>query len=73
MKKTILTVIALAALSGCASQDQKARSLLDRLEFGEDEIGCFRLNGSIDLNPMPVFTSNVNLSLVKKKGEAPDC
>ena len=75
MLKAIL-LITLLALTSCASQnpDVQARTLLDRLEFGDDEEGCFRLSGQLDLNPIPFMTSNVNLNLVKKKGDtAPDC
>lgn len=72
----LFIVMALLLLTNCAaiSPDAQARSLLDRLEFEEDETGCFRLTGQIDLNPIPFMTSNVTMDLRKSKGEdAPDC
>ena len=72
--KTLAALILLTALTGCAGQDTQVRTLFDRLEFDEDETGCFRLTGNLDLNPLPFISSNVNISLVKKKGEdVPDC
>lgn len=51
------------------------RSVLDRVEFDEDEYGCVDLRGQIDLNPAPMFTSNANIVLKKTKvgpnGEIP--
>ena len=75
MKTTMLFVL-VAMLCSCASvsPDAQAKSLLDRLEFAEDEVGCFRLSGQIDLNPIPFMTSNVTMDLRKSKGDnAPDC
>ena len=75
MKIAILIAFA-GALCSCASvsPDAQAKSLLDRLEFAEDEVGCFRLSGQIDLNPIPFMTSNVTMDLRKSKGDnAPVC
>jgi hypothetical protein len=74
--KTLLMAVAALLLTNCATvtPEAQARSLLDRLEFAEDETGCFRLSGQIDLNPIPFMTSNVTMDLRKSKGEnAPDC
>ncbi len=74
--KTALLIVLAAVLCSCASvsPDAQAKSLLDRLEFEDDEIGCFRLSGQIDLNPIPFMTSNVTMDLRKSKGDnAPDC
>jgi len=72
--KTLTALILLTALTGCATQDSQVRTLFDRLEFEGDETGCFRLTGNLDLSPVPFLSSNVNISLVKKKGEdVPDC
>lgn len=72
MKTFIL--ISVLLLSGCATPDQNARSILDRLEFDEDEIGCVDLRATIDLNPIPLITTNASLILKKSKGEdAPEC
>lgn len=66
-----LTLLCLVLLTGCQSTDQNARTLLDRIEFGEDEIGCVDLRATIDLNPLPMFTSNASLILKKTKGDNP--
>lgn len=67
----IAAVVLTLMLGGCATQDEEARSLLDRLEFDEDETGCIRLDGTIDLNPLPLFKTNANLTLKKQKGDNP--
>lgn len=70
--KALLILLTLT-LAACQSTDQQARSLLDRLEFDEGEEGCFRLTGTLDLNPIPLASSNITLNLVKRKGESVDC
>ena len=65
-------------LSGCSSNPNvTAKGLLETLEFGEDETGCFRVTGTIALSATIFASSNVAVSLVKKKGTdldpAPDC
>lgn len=66
-------VLFVAALSGCASGPD-ARSLFDRLEFGPDETGCFRVTGTLDVGGNPFTSTNVAVSLVKQKGDSPpDC
>jgi hypothetical protein len=72
----LLLLLPFFLLIGCSAitPEAQARTLLDRLEFGEDETGCFRLSGQVDLNPIPFMSSTVNLDLRKSKGEnAPDC
>ena len=63
-------------LSGCSSSPT-AKGLLETLEFGEDETGCFRVTGTVDLSASVFASSSVAISLVKKKGTeldpAPDC
>lgn len=54
-------------LTGCATPTENARSLLDRLEFEEGEYGTFELEGSIDLNPIPLFSTTVHMKLEKIK------
>jgi len=67
-------LITLLALTGCATPDQNARSLLDRLEFEEGERGCAELRASIDLNPLPLVTTAASLILKKDTCEgAPSC
>jgi hypothetical protein len=71
--KTVIVIVLLAAISGCASNPD-APSLLDRLEFGEGETGCFRVTGLLDVGGNPFASTSVNVSLVKRKGDdAPDC
>lgn len=64
-----LIALPLALLTGCATDAQNARTLLDRLEFDEGEYGTFELEGTIDLNPLPMFSSNVHMKLEKVKPE----
>lgn len=76
MNLRILLFVCLLGLPGCATMNSEtnAKSLLETLEFGPEEEGCFRLSGVIDLNPFPFWTSNVNLLLVKTKGkDVPGC
>lgn len=66
-------VVVLILLGGCASSPD-TRTLFDRLEFGEDETGCFHVTGTLDVSASIWASSNVAVNLVKKKGdEAPDC
>jgi hypothetical protein len=57
-------------LSGCASTTDE-RTLFDRLEFDDDETGCFRVTGTLDVSASIWASSNVAVSLVKRKGDAP--
>lgn len=71
-----MTVLALGVTiaSGCASNNPDARTLLDRIEFGEDETGCFRVTGTLDVGGNPFTSTNVAVSLIKRKGDdPPDC
>lgn len=66
--KLSLIIISLLAFTGCATDPTtQARTLLDRLEFDEDEYGSFELEGTVDLNPLPVFSTNVHMKLEKHK------
>jgi hypothetical protein len=82
--KNLFLVAILFTLASCSSSNMagmgeaaQARSFLDRLEFEEGETGCFDLRGQIDLNPLPLFSSNVTLTLKKIKSTAgqptPEC
>jgi hypothetical protein len=70
MMRNALGLCALVAtillLVGCASEPG-TRRLLDRLEFDEGECGVFELSGTVDLNPVPLMSSNTHLKLVKQK------
>jgi hypothetical protein len=73
LMKMLMMVAGFVFLMGCASNPD-AKSVLETLEFGEDEIGCFRFTGMVDVGGNPFTSSNVNISLVKQKGDnAPDC
>ena len=65
MKALILLVITL--MTGCTSSGNNARSLCDRLEFGPDECGSFEMNGTVDVNPIPLFSTNLHVELEKQK------
>lgn len=71
----ILSLVAVVfGLAACASPQENARSLLDRLEIDDGETGCVDLRAVVDLNPAPFLTSNASLILKKSKGEdAPEC
>ncbi len=79
----LLILISVLLLTSCASKGPtilpngelyEARTLLDRVEFGEDETGCIDIRGEVDLNPAPFFSSNAQIILKKSKGEdAPEC
>lgn len=74
--KIILVVILAAVicmLTGCANTESLS-ALLDRLEFEDGDKGCVDLRTSVDLNPLPVFTSNATLIYKKNTGEdSPQC
>ena len=73
MARLLAVLITGLLLSGCSGQTTK--ELLNTLEFGEDEVGCFRVNGSVNLGGNPFASTEVHVNLVKKKGgdDAPDC
>ena len=84
MNKGIM-VITILLLVGCNSMpvDENGvpiaqRTLLDRLEFDEDESGCVEIVGEIDLNTSIFFSSTAHITLKKvKKAEGetsvPEC
>ncbi len=65
--KHLIAPAALLILTGCATPTDQARSLLDRLEFDEGEYGTFEPEGNVDLNPLPLFSSNIHMKLEKVK------
>lgn len=70
----IVIILTAFILTGCATPEQNARTMLDRLEFDEGEVGCVELRATVDLNPIPMITSNASLILKKSKGaNAPEC
>ena len=66
--KVFILLFALT-LTGCRSSDptSQAKSLLETLEFGPDEYGEFQLTGQVDLNPLPLISTNVSINLRKIK------
>lgn len=71
MKPVILLAVAL--LSGCTTQGDDARSLLDRLEFDKGECGTFELTGNVDVGPpIPGFGSTLHAKLEKQKPCPPE-
>ena len=68
--------VLLLLTTGCASNPD-AKSLIETLEFGPDETGCFRVSGNIDVGGNPFASTTINVILVKRKqdaeGWAPDC
>ena len=77
MTKLLMIFTATLLLSGCANNPD-AKSLLETLEFGDDETGCFRVTGTVDVGASMFASSSVAVSLVKKKkggddDPAPDC
>jgi len=66
----IISLLTLLILTSCASTQDNAQSLLDRLEFGDDEQGCVTLEGNFDINPIPLITTNVRLVYKKVKGDS---
>lgn len=63
----LVLVAVVLMLNACASPTDEARSILDRLEFEQDEYGSFELEGTIDLNPLPMFNTNIHMKLEKVK------
>lgn len=74
--KQLMMLVLLVLLTGC-SGNPSAKGLLETLEFGEDETGCFRVTGTINVSATIFASSQVAVALVKKKGTeldpAPDC
>lgn len=67
----IVLLVAILFLSGCASNptDKDAKSLIETLEFGEDECGEFQLTGEVDVgtSPLPFFKTKLHMNLDKRK------
>lgn len=62
----VISVAFLVLMTGCASND--ARSLLDRIEFDDDEVGCARMQGNADLGGfLGVGSTSASLTVIKRK------
>lgn len=63
---TVAILSGLMFFSGCAGQD--AKSLLDRIEFDPDEVGCARIQGSADIGGFAgVGSTSAAVTVVKRK------
>ena len=70
----ILPIGLLMVLGGCQSTGESAQALIEQLQFYEGDQGCVRLQAEIDLNPLPLVTTNAQMVYKKNTGEgAPDC
>lgn len=65
-----LLVIATILATGCASMDD--RSILDRVEFDDDEVGCARITGNVSVNPSVFGSTDATLTVIKRKETAVD-
>lgn len=63
-----IMIFSFLLLTACATNE---RSLLDRIEFDADEVGCAEIRGVVDINPLPLITSNASI-VVKKIKRGPD-
>ena len=75
--RAMVVICALVVLSGCSTNPEQ-KSVLDRIEFGEDEYGCARIAGTFDTSASIFASANASVSVVKKKdhpdgGTTPDC
>ena len=69
---TLALIGAILLVSGCATPQENARTMLDRMEFDENEYGTFELEGTIDLNSLPFVQANVHVKLEKIKPQLTD-
>ena len=65
MIKFLSLFLAVFLLAGCANNSEK--SVLDRIEFGEDEYGCARVTGMIDTSASVFASANASVTVLKKK------
>jgi len=66
--KCFIFICALLFLQSCTSTaDAKAKSLIQTLEFGENEYGTFKATGKIKLGVLPFFSSELHIDYTKIK------
>lgn len=63
----IVLMLSILGMTGCASPQDNARTLLDRVEFEADEYGSFEVEGNIDLSSVPFISATVHVRLEKFK------
>lgn len=64
----------LALLTGCTSSGEGVKMLIDQLEFYEGDRGCVEIRANIDLNPIPLVSTNASVIYKKDTGDgAPTC
>jgi hypothetical protein len=78
MKRLMLCGALMVSLCACASNDganpEDVNELLQALQFDDDETGCVRIDGAVDLDPGLVGSASMNVTYKKEKGDnAPDC
>ena len=61
----ILLFILIGLLQGCASGGQK--SILDRIEFDDDEYGCARIQGQVNMSVNPFAGADAQVLVIKQK------
>ncbi len=70
--KYLLILLALTC-TGCAELPT-GDDLLEAISFGDDETGCARISGNLQVKAGMVASTTVNVLIVKEKGEdAPTC
>lgn len=67
----LAALVFVCGLSGCATPQDNAKTLLDRIEWEDDEQGCMELRATVDLSGNPFITTNGSLILKKSKGDMP--
>ena len=77
MKKIIFLLAGIVFLTGCANNAERTQAFLDRLEFGDDETGCIRVQSDLKLGGNPFLGSDTNVAYHKRKAaegeQAPQC
>lgn len=71
--REFIALVLLLVLAGCTN-NPTAETVLETLEFGPDEEGCFRFVGTVDVSASVWASADVYVILVKHKGDnPPDC
>jgi len=70
LRMILLLILAPVLLTACllgGNEEDGAQSLVDRLEFNDDEYGCVTISGDVDLGSMPFFSSKASVLYKKQK------
>lgn len=69
----LIGLFTLLAVTGCTN-NPSGQELLQAIEFGDDEKGCARISGNLDIKAGMVASTTVNVLIVKEKGDdVPSC